>query len=56
LCESTENYDICIEPWINQSAAKQYNKPAPPTLTRFSWVQPGVPCEEFHEEPGVENE
>jgi hypothetical protein len=26
----------------NQSVAKQYNKPAPPTLTRSSCVQPGV--------------
>ena len=40
----------------NQSAAKQYNKPAPPTLMRFSCVQPGVPWEEFQGEPGVEKE
>ena len=40
----------------NQSAAKQYNRPAPPTLTKFSCVQPGVWWEEFQGEPGVEKE
>jgi len=40
----------------HQSIAKQYNKPAPPTLTRFSWVHPGVPWEEFQGEPGVMKE
>ena len=39
-----------------QSIAKQNNKPAPPTLTRFSCVQPGVPWDEFHGDPGVVNE
>jgi hypothetical protein len=38
------------------SAAKQYSRPAPPTLIRFSWVQPGVPCELFHGEPGTAKE
>jgi hypothetical protein len=57
LCQTPGKLGLPRPPGIeDQSAAKQYNKPAPPTLTRFSWVQPGVPCEEFHEEPGVENE
>ena len=32
-----------------QLIAKQYSRPAPPVLTRFSWLQPRLGCDEFHE-------
>ena len=32
-----------------QLIAKQYRKPAPPVLTRFSWLQPRLGCAEFHD-------
>ena len=32
-----------------QSAAKQYNSPAPPLLARSSWPQPRELCAAFHE-------
>src|SRR5437762_736245 len=31
------------------STAKQYSRPAPPVLTRFSWLQPRLGCVEFHD-------
>src|ERR1700682_3073201 len=31
------------------ATAQQYNKPAPPVLTRFSWRQPRLGCAEFHD-------
>ena len=32
-----------------QLMAKQYSSPAPPVLTRFSWLQPRLGWVEFHD-------